>query len=60
MRRKKYPDKSFEEMAIEFERYGYVLHICPHCGEECNPTEVDNTEAICEICDKLIKVKPVI
>lgn len=46
----KYPDKSVEELLIEFDEVGYVTHICPDCSDECLPTEVDSSYAYCDNC----------
>lgn len=56
----KYPDKDILNLFEEFEDHGYVEHICPDCGEETNPTEIDSPEAYCENCQEIKKVEPVI
>lgn len=52
--------KSILQLFQEFEELGYVLHECPDCGEETNPTEPDSNSAFCEVCNKYIKVKSII
>jgi hypothetical protein len=52
--------KDFLELMDEFNEYGYVLHECNECGEECNPTEADSNVAYCESCDKLTEVDPLV
>lgn len=44
------------DLLVEFEEYGYVLHECPVCGEECEPTEIDSDEAYCAVCDEVVSV----
>jgi ribosomal protein L37AE/L43A len=44
----------------EFEENGYVEHICPDCGIETLPTEIDNEIAYCENCQEHKKYRPVI
>lgn len=44
----------------EFEEYGYVLHECPKCGEECNPTEIDSENAYCEDCAEFVYVDRIV
>ena len=48
--------KSLGEFFAEFEEFGYVLRECPVCGCECEPTEIDNDEAYCSNCDKVVYV----
>lgn len=52
--------KSIMDLMDEFNEYGYVLHDCSECGEECNPTEADSNEAYCEVCDKVVNVNAII
>lgn len=47
--------KSFVELYEEFECYGYITPLCPECGEETEPTEVDAGEAWCDCCNKAVK-----
>lgn len=48
------------ELFEEFEEFGYVTRLCPDCKNECLPTEIDNSEAECPVCEKVVKVKPLI
>lgn len=48
--------KSVFELYDEFQECGYVLHECPKCYNECEPTEVDSHEAFCSVCDKIVDV----
>lgn len=56
----KFEDKDILTLMEEFEENGYVEHICPDCGNETNPTEIDNNSAYCEICEEHKKFRPVI
>lgn len=58
--KKKFADKDLLTLLNEFDDNGYVEHICPDCGNETNPTEVDNDSAYCEVCDGVKKFSPVI
>jgi uncharacterized OB-fold protein len=57
---KKFPDKDIITLFEEFEENGYVEHICPDCGNECLPTEIDNENAYCENCEETKRFIPVI
>jgi len=52
--------KDILDLFAEFEQYGYVLHECPECGEECEPTEIDSDQAYCAVCDKVVKVPQIV
>ena len=52
--------KDMLDLLIEFEEFGYVLHECPICGEECEPTEIDSNEAYCAVCDDVVSVEAVL
>ncbi|MBE2918323.1 hypothetical protein HPK02_05325 [Anoxybacillus flavithermus] len=52
--------KSINNLLEEFVEFGYVLHECPNCGEECEPTEVDSDEAYCAVCDEVVHVERVL
>lgn len=56
----KFEDKDIIQLFQEFEENGYVEHICPDCGSECAPSEIDNPQAYCSDCDKLKDFEPVI
>lgn len=55
-----FPNKSALELFEEFEENGYVTHICPDCGDECLPTEIDNDKARCENCQDTKTFRPLI
>jgi uncharacterized OB-fold protein len=57
---KKYPDKDMLQLLEEFEENGYVEHICPDCGNDTLPTEVDNSKAFCDNCQEIKTYLPVI
>ena len=52
--------KDMLDLLIEFEEFGYVLHECPICGEECEPTEIDSDEAYCAVFDDVVSVEAVL
>jgi rubrerythrin len=52
--------KDILNLLQEFEEYGYVLHECPICGEECEPTEIDSDKAYCPVCDEAVSVDRVL
>jgi hypothetical protein len=52
--------KDILDLLQEFTEFGYVLHECPVCGEECEPTEVDSDKAYCAVCDELVSIRRVI
>lgn len=52
--------KDMLDILREFAEYGYVLHECPICGEECEPTEVDSDKAYCAVCDEVVSVERVL
>lgn len=60
MKRKKFKDKDLLTLLEEFDENGYVEHICPDCGDETNPTEIDNDTAYCENCQEFKNYEPVI
>jgi rubrerythrin len=52
--------KDMLELLQEFAEYGYVLHECPECGEECEPTEIDSDKAYCPVCDEVVTVSKIL
>lgn len=57
---KKWKDKDIIQLFQEFEENGYVEHICPDCGSETLPTEIDASSAFCENCQEKKTFEPVI
>lgn len=57
---KKFKDKDILELLEEFEETGGCTHICPDCGDEMLPTEIDNDQAYCTNCEETKKVNPII
>ncbi|AMM45051.1 hypothetical protein SP15_246 [Bacillus phage SP-15] len=57
---KKYKDKDIEELMEEFEENGSCTHICPDCGDECLPVEIDSATAHCDNCGEAKQFEPVV
>lgn len=58
--KKIFKDKDELELFQQFEELGYVERICPDCGEESLPTEIDSDNAYCDNCQEYKKYEPVI
>tara|TARA_Y100000310_G_scaffold87711_1_gene84555 strand:- start:5884 stop:6060 length:177 start_codon:yes stop_codon:yes gene_type:complete len=44
-----------EQQMEDYEEYGLITASCMVCGTECQ-TEVDNPEAFCDLCGRIVEV----